>query len=181
MNPEDNKLTELRRRAEERLRVQLHSQDPLKIPPQELPRLIYDLQVHQIELEMQNDELRRAQEELSDMRDWFYDLYNFTPVGYITLNAKNLIVEANLAVTEMLDIDRSQLINQQFIALVALDGQDVCYKSFRKLKQTAGRDTVDVKMGKRGGHCFLGQTGSSVYRRSGRKCHRITCSTDRHQ
>ena len=90
----------LRQQAEERVKKQ--SPDPNAIGSEETGRLLHELQVHQIELEMQNEELRRAQEEVEVSRTKYFDLYDLAPVGYLTLNEKGLILEANLIVSQML-------------------------------------------------------------------------------
>src|SRR5512141_2246716 len=85
---------DLRRRAEE-----LWRGDPARseTQPAEAQRLLHELQVHQIELELQNIELRRAQEELAVSHARYFDLFDLAPVGYLTLDAEGLIQEANLA------------------------------------------------------------------------------------
>src|SRR5215469_15346828 len=69
-----------------------------------LQRLVHDLEIHQIELKLQNEELRNAQVELAASRDRYTDLYEFAPVGYITVNNTRKIVNANLAAASMLGI-----------------------------------------------------------------------------
>ena len=97
---------ELRRRAEQALADRAVDVDQLA--SHEAQRLIYDLQVHQIELEMQNEELRRTQEELADSRDRYFDLYDLAPSGYLTLSEQGLILQANLTIATLLGVERGR-------------------------------------------------------------------------
>ena len=87
----------------------LVSMDPEAIWP-----MIHELHVHQIELEMQNDELRRAQAELDISRARYLDFYELAPVGYLTIGAQGLILQANLIAASLLGVDISKLLNQPF-------------------------------------------------------------------
>ena len=82
-------------------------------------RLLQELQIYQIELEMQNEELRMTQEQLGESLDKYSDLYEFAPVGYVTSNSKGRILEANLTFAGQLGIDRSCLINTALILYAA--------------------------------------------------------------
>ena len=99
---------QLRRDAEERL-------DKVPKPETgdltEMTRLLHELQVHQIELEMQNDELQQARDSISALVDSYADLYDFAPVGYLTLGPGGNILQANLTAAKMLGTERSQLSN----------------------------------------------------------------------
>jgi PAS domain S-box-containing protein len=109
---------ELRRRAEARLREQHRSTAPLRRDA-DAQRLLHELQVHQVELEMQNAELRGARDQMEAMLEKLTDLYDFAPVGYFSLDEQGLIFEVNLVGAALLRVDRSQLINrrlQQFLA-----------------------------------------------------------------
>jgi PAS domain S-box-containing protein len=81
---------------------------------QDEKELIHELQVHQIELEVQAEELRRVQLALAESRDEYLDLYEFAPVGYLTLTDTAMIVRANLTVAVVLGVDRNQLSNNRF-------------------------------------------------------------------
>ena len=80
--------------------------------------LAHELQVHQIELEMQNDELRRAQLALEAARDRYLDLYDRAPVGYLTIDEAGRITEANRTLASMLGIEREALVGRRFAAHV---------------------------------------------------------------
>ena len=91
--------TQLRRRAEDRLRKRPGNQRSTAAVPKsdaEAKRLLHELQVHQIELEMQNAELRQARDELEVALDNYTDLYDFAPSGYFTLATTGAILQANL-------------------------------------------------------------------------------------
>ncbi len=84
----------------------------------DIQSLVEELRIHQVELEMQNEELRRAQLELQEARDKYLDLFDFSPSGYFTVNHKGLIVDVNLRGAEMAGLPRSRLMNRSFYALV---------------------------------------------------------------
>ncbi len=114
-NGNPNRST-LRQHAEKRLSETRNEQQHLK--DADLRKLIHELQVHQIELEMQNEELRRAQIELEDSRNRYSDLYDFAPVAYFTIDKDFLIIEVNLTGSAFLGVDRSFLINNSFMKFV---------------------------------------------------------------
>jgi len=98
---------ELRRRAEDRFQTRERN-------PQSAQRLVHELKVHQIELEMQNEELREAREAMEALLEKYTDLYDFAPVGYLTLDQQGVICEANLAGASLLGMARSALMNRRF-------------------------------------------------------------------
>jgi signal transduction histidine kinase/CheY-like chemotaxis protein len=102
----------LRRRAEERLGAR--AARPRVEATEDVLRLIHELEVHEIELELQNEELRRARDELEVSVTRYSELYDFAPVGYVTLDAKSTILEINLVGSTLLGKDRARLIGQRF-------------------------------------------------------------------
>ena len=115
----------LRQRAEASLHMT--SQDFAEMPVADLQRLTYELQIHQIELEMQNDELRRNQFEFQTARDRYVDLYDFAPVGYLSLDVDGVILETNLTATQMFGVTRSRLRRRRLSDFVAPEAQDTLY------------------------------------------------------
>ncbi len=124
----------LRTQAEKKIRGE-ESSDRETMPADTEQRLLHELQVHHIELEMQNKELRRSQQELEASRARYFDLYNLAPVGYLTLNEQGLIVESNLTSASLFGVAGDTLINQPLSHFIFPDDQD-CYYLHRK--QLAG-------------------------------------------
>jgi len=139
-----DKFATLRREAEEIARTQ--PAELGRLSREEMQRVVHELQVHQIELEMQNDELRRTQAELEDARDRYRDLYDFAPVGYLTLDDKNIIREANLTAAAMLGVERARFVNQPLSRFIARNTQDVFYLFHKHLLDTQTRQVCELKM-----------------------------------
>ena len=93
-------------------------------------KLIHELQVHQIELETQAEELRRAHLALEESRDKYLDLYDFAPLGYLTLNDKALITEVNLTAATLLGIKRNKLVKAPFSKFMSEKDSDEWYRYF---------------------------------------------------
>ena len=112
----------IRRRAEERFNEQQnrsnsktpHSASPIPRANTDTQKLIYELQVHQIELEMQNEELSRSQAEVETGLERYTDLYDFAPVGYFTLTRDGTISQCNLTGACLLGVERARLVNRRF-------------------------------------------------------------------
>ena len=110
----------LRRRAEDIFREKAAgmAENVEALSPEEVRQLVHELRVHQIELEMQNEKLRRAQEEVEDARARYFDLYDLAPVGYFTLNEQGLILEVNLTAANMLGVARSALVRRRLTSFI---------------------------------------------------------------
>ena len=105
------------------------------MPEQDVQKLVHDLQVHQVELEMQNDELRRTQAALEEARDRFADLYDFAPLALLTLSQGGEVLEANLAAASLLGLERKDLIHQKFSRFIPAEAQDTFYLYCRQVLQ----------------------------------------------
>ncbi|MDD3814049.1 MAG: response regulator [Desulfocapsaceae bacterium] len=145
---------ELRQRAEEMLR---QSEDTLQNAqsPEAAQQLLHELRVHQIELEIQNEELRRSQHDMDVLRARYFDLYNLAPVGYITLNEQGRIVEANLTSANLLGVARSELVKWPLSHFIFSEDQDRYYLYCKQLTETAGRtDVCELRMVRADGSFF---------------------------
>ena len=134
----------LRRQSEERLRSQMDLSD--EISPKDANELIHELRVHQIELEMQNDELRRSQVQLDESRMRYADLYDFAPVGYLTFDRTGLIIEANLTAAKQLGKERARILDAPFFLYVLEKDRDAFHLHLAKVFKTGERQTCEVRL-----------------------------------
>lgn len=135
---------QLRQRAETRLEAEDRS--TVETPPEDVARLLYDLHTHQIELEMQNEELRHAQHELLKARDRYIRLYDLAPVGYLTISEKGLMLETNQTFVNMLGMERQHLINQPLSAHIVQPDQDAYYLFISQLRKVKQQKTCELRM-----------------------------------
>ena len=124
------------------------------MPPDEIRRLLHELRVHQIELEMQNEELRRAQVELDAARARYFDLYDLAPVGYCTLSEKNIILEANLNAALLMNTPRSQLVRQPLSRFILEEDAHIYYRFLKQLFETGDPRDFELRMTCAGGDPF---------------------------
>ncbi len=154
----------LRGQAEEiaRGKAARSSKAPVVLSPEETRQTLHELRVHQIELEMQNDELRRAQMELETARSRYFDLYNLAPVGYVTLSEQGLIWEANLTAAQMLGLDRRALVKQPIARFVIPEDQDIYYRQHKLLLETGALQECELRMAKKDGTEFWARLEASA-------------------
>jgi len=139
------------------------SQGSLKAMSIEAMQVIYhDLQVHQIELESQNDELRRSQLELDTSRARYFDLYDTAPVGYCTLDEEGTILEANLTAATMLGCGRNSLAGQPMTRFIHSQDQDSFFLCRKELFNSAEPQSLDVQIVKQDGTLRWVQFNASV-------------------
>jgi PAS domain S-box-containing protein len=161
----------LRQRAENQARA-MGAEDLDALSSEEARRLLHELRVHQVELEMQNEELRRAQEALEASRARYFDLYDLAPVGYLTVGEEGLILEANLTAATILGVDRAGLIRQSLSSFILSEDQDIYYLHRRMLFETQEPRVCEMRMVRKDGSQFwarieavaLGSEGQAVCR-----------------
>ena len=136
---------ELRRRAEARLKEQ-HGNT---VPPRtdaDTQRLVHELQVHQIELEMQNAELQDARDQMETMLEKFTDLYDFAPVGYFSIDDKGLILDVNLTGAALLGVERSRLIHRRLPHFLAPTSRPVFLAFLEKVFTEPGKQVCEASL-----------------------------------
>ncbi len=140
--PEDMKQNDLRMRREAERQINNAPQDESLARSAE--ELLHELQVHQIELEMQNDALRKTEFALAESRDRYVELYEFAPVGYLTLSTDGMIVEVNLTGVTLLGNERNKLLQTRFMPLVMAEDRDRWTRHFVAVKQGHAGRSVEL-------------------------------------
>jgi PAS domain S-box-containing protein len=165
--PDRSHAAELRRKAEKRMKF--GKPLPEKISSVEAQKLIQELQVHQIELEMQNDELRQVQEILEESCNRYSDLYDFAPIGYLTLDEFGVIREANLTAARQLEMERSRLIDCQFTHFMVTEDKPAFRRHLNLVFKGRERQTVELRLKRKEGQTFFTQIESAFYLDTGRR------------
>lgn len=141
----DDSGSEIRRRAEEIARKKIDIGDS----PQD--KLIYELKVHQIELEMQNSELQTSQEELQRARQRYEQLFDFAPVAYFVFSKEGAIIEANHAAAALLKADRTYLDRKPFVVFLVQEYHTIYFNHLRRIFEVGQRRSVEVQIKNRNG------------------------------
>ena len=139
----------LRRRAERFL-----AEHPDILPetgPADIRQLLHELRVHQIELQMQNDELRRAQGEIETALSQYTDLYDFAPVSYFTIDSKGLVLKMNLTGTALLGVERNRLTGKPFGYFVAKEDQDSFWLHRQAVIDSGMRQSTEINLKRKDG------------------------------
>ncbi len=148
-------------------------QPPLSRREQE--ELRQNLLVHQSELQAQNEELRRAEEQLIAARDRYSDLYDFAPVGYLTLDAEGRLVEVNFTFASLLGgIERQNLLRQPLSRFIARVSQADFHFFWQRLQQSAALETVELVLHKADGTTFCARLDANVVQQKSSKDARET-------
>jgi PAS domain S-box-containing protein len=160
------KSRKLRQRAE--ILLKATDQDMANMAARDLQQVVHELQVHQIELEMQNEELRRTQMDLETARDRYVELYDFSPAGHLSLDVHGAIVEANLRAAVLLDVHRKDLIGEPLARFIDPDDQAAFYRHSRSIMSMGQRQTCEVRLRKEtGAICYIHLESLAVRQESG--------------
>ena len=159
--------SELRRRAERHIKTEpADSEEIAGMSTKDMAKMIHELRVHQIELKMQNEELRRIQEELEEARDRYSHLYDFAPVGYLTINAEGIVEGANLTFATMLGTRRSEVVGKPFSRFVQREDQDVYYLHRQRILESGDFNSFRLRLVKNDGSDFFSNLECMIVKES---------------
>ncbi|HEX9785667.1 MAG TPA: PAS domain S-box protein [Opitutaceae bacterium] len=168
------RLAVLRRQAE-RL---LENRDPPTgaLAQDDLREMLHELQVHELELQMQNEELTRVQLELEESRNRYADLFSFAPVGYLIVDADEVVCEANLAAAGLFGLEPSRLVGRRFWRLVHIDSRNQLRKHLRAVRKSRTRLNCELEFLDQQGRRFTGHLVSEAFCLAGDSRLRIRCA-----
>ena len=139
-------LTKLYRRAQAQLRKRQPAAGGFPKTAAGPERLLHELQVHQVELEMQNAELTEARDRMELLVEKYTDLYDFAPVGYFSLDASGRIMEANLTGAALLGAERSRLMNQPLQRFVAAESRAGFLNFLQRVFAESGKQVCEASL-----------------------------------
>ena len=140
---------ELRRHAEDRLRKRRKQPPPGAGDPKsesDPRRVLQELQVHQVQLEMQNSELQEARDRMEALVEKYTDLYDFAPVGYFSLDEQGRILEVNLTGAALLGVERSRLLHRSLPRFVALSSRSVFLAFLKRVFAGTGKQVCEATL-----------------------------------
>ncbi|MDY0220235.1 MAG: ATP-binding protein [Desulfobacterium sp.] len=167
------KFDHLRRRAEELLKIDGDVKPDTKIEEPNLEhdlkhglknplKLIHELQTFQIELELQNEELLRSQQELIVSRASYAELYDFAPVGYLTISSRGIVRKSNFTFADMISTPKADLVDHPFSDHVMAEDQDIYYHHLRALFDSKDRQICELRLKQKSGKDLYVQMESNV-------------------
>jgi PAS domain S-box-containing protein len=165
----------LRKTAEETLRAR--SSKKKLANTKGLHRLIHDLEIHQVELKLQNEELRSAQAELAASRDRYTDLYESAPLAYVTLNKAGEILESNLMAAKMLGVERRGLVRANLTKFVLSESQDDWYLHRQAALSNDTKQVCEIRIRRTDG-TLLSMRAESIGMGEGKERHCRTAFVD---
>jgi two-component system cell cycle sensor histidine kinase/response regulator CckA len=145
----EKKMNTLRRKAEARVADSYGVAE--SAGEAEIQRLLHDLRVHQIELEMQNEELRESQRASERSRDRYLELYHNAPVGYVVTDSAGIILQVNKTFGHMLDLEIAGMQHQPLSSMIYADDRELFYARFRAFYNNPSDKRLEIRMARKGG------------------------------
>ncbi|WP_372677376.1 nitrogen regulation protein NR(II) [Desulfosarcina sp.] len=154
-DPKKTGRSKLRMRVERQMKNMPADVEATKgVSASDMAKTIHELRVHQIELRMQNEELRRIHEELEAARDRYSNLYDFAPVGYLTIDKRGSIVEANLTFATLMGMERSAFVGRPLSRFIQRKDQDVYYLRHKYLMESGNLQSFRITLVRNDGSEF---------------------------
>ena len=162
--PSGNAGTSLREKAEAAFeeRAARSPENIGTLSPEEARLMLHELEVHQIELELQNEELRRSQLKLDAAQARYFSLYDLAPVGYFTVSKNGLIQQANLAAAPLLGTAREVLLTQPISRFILKEDQDIFYLNRKRVLESVEPGEFELRMVKSDGKLFWAHLAASA-------------------
>lgn len=157
---EENYIRSLRKKAE--LLVCESKNNLENLTAQEIKSLVDELQLHKIELKMQNDELRRANNEVEISKKHYLELYDNAPVGYMILDSNYVIIQTNLTALKLFEIDSKNILNEKIQKFIYKDDQDIFYMFHKELTKSEGKYDCQLRLLKGDGSDFWAYMKASL-------------------
>lgn len=132
------------------------------LSPEEVNSIIHELEVHKVELEMQNEELKKSQTELEVTKERYFELYDLAPEGYLVISDKGMIIESNLTAANMLGYARSKLLKQRLSQYIYEEDVSRYYNHRKKLFESLDSQECELRMLKNDGSIFWGHMKANV-------------------
>ena len=136
-----SKFEQLRNQAEELIRQQ---PDLASETSDDVLELLHELNIHQAELEIQNEELKRAQQVISELHREYENLYEFAPCGYVTLTAKGIITRINLAGVKLLGSARQTVLHSGFSQCIASGWEDAYWQARKRAAESGEKQSTEL-------------------------------------
>jgi PAS domain S-box-containing protein len=140
------KTSEINQQLRESAEAQVNHAKLIALPFTSTAKILHELRVHKIELEMQNEELRRAQLALEESRDRYVDLYELAPISYLTLTLDGTIAEINLTAIILFGVERVKLISHRFAHYIIPEDRDRWHHHFLTIKQQGGKHACELNL-----------------------------------
>ncbi len=150
---------ELRKRANELYKNQLSAGDTVN--SEDIKKIIEELRIHQIELELQNQDLKQTQEELMRINEEYIKLYDYAPISYITINSEKHIIKANLTFVQLIGYSKQEITGNELSKFTASESQDTLYLHLRKINKNHLRDSCEIELKDRSGNSVFVRLESS--------------------
>jgi PAS domain S-box-containing protein len=160
----DRDPDELRKAAESRVPKDEQAPDATDSEESGSGELVHELRVHKVELELQNEELRRSQQETLRARDDLLEIFDFAPVGYVVLDSRGMVRDANLRIAEHLGTPRGQIKSRPFVLFMTSDSRRAFYEHVRVALGSESEQSCEVSLRRSDGSTFPGRLLSRTRR-----------------